>query len=353
MSRYGTVPSSFWQADPATAGLGSLAACLLLRARSESLVGVLRYSLRSLANAHHDATPTLVGNAIAELESRGLVRWWPDLEILATVGGATSVKGDAAKAVEGVLADLPAQVAAVLRGLPPPVGEGVAGGVGTPRIPVVHPPCQTGPDLSEQEQEQQQEQEQDQDPVGSPKRRPSTPARAARARPKGARSIPADQLSIVTSALARLTVLRREVIGPRCGPQTLERDGAHMLKRVAEGVTLDQLLLVLEAEAAKVREGGESAYFDAVTPFRDSNWSKRLAAAEAWDARQSRQRPARTEAPHLTTAARLREQDAQQPPPASSADLERVLPAWARSSIAEGGSGPPWDPDLDEAVDGP
>lgn len=337
MSRYGIVSSAFWQADPATAGLGSLAACLLLRARSESLVGVLLRSPKVLALAHHDATPASVEAAIAELERRGLARWWPDLEILALVGGAAGVKGDAVKAVEGVLADLPADVACVLRGVDPvsaPLSPALEPHGGHPvHVPVVtrsDSGSTTGPDPIEQEQEQDQEHEQDQDPVGSSKRRPSQPARAARARPTGAKSIRADLRAIVEPALERLTVLRRELVGPRCTVQTVERDGAHMLKRAAEGVTTAQLLLVVEAEAAKVRhDPAQGEYFDAVTPFRDGNWSSRLAKAEAWDARRTRQGAPRAEPAHLTTPKALRDAEADLLPPATLAELEVILPAWA------------------------
>lgn len=118
-ARYTTLPASFWQADPATAGLSPLAACIFLRAKSDSLVGVLRLSPRAIATAHAGVTAAAVETAMAELVDRGLVGWWPDLDVVAIVGGALEAKGKAVVAADRELAALPPQVAEIARRHPP------------------------------------------------------------------------------------------------------------------------------------------------------------------------------------------------------------------------------------------
>lgn len=111
-----TLSASFWSADAATAGLSPLAACLLLRARNTSIVGVLQQSPAGMASVHRGVTADDVLAAIDELSARRLARWWPDREIFAVAGVAAEATGKATVAVERELAALPPDVAAYSRG---------------------------------------------------------------------------------------------------------------------------------------------------------------------------------------------------------------------------------------------
>lgn len=338
MSRYGIVPSSFWLADPRTAGLTTLAVCIYVRAGSESICGVLQRSLHALALPHPDATAQSVAVAVAELEQRGLVRWWPELEILARADGlaAYGERDNARVAAERALADLPVPVIAYLRSPPPtpsaPPCEALPQPLGEQYMEPSTSPPPRGPDPLQQVHEQEQEHEQDQEPRTLTRsiraaRRVSRAKDPDKARAKLAalvRRHPSDRIDHAQTALDRLTQLRRELVGPRCAALTVVDDGALLLDRLAAGVTLDQLLLVIEHEADKVRRGGTADYFDAVTPFRPSNWPQRRAQAETWDAR--RRPPAR---PPTIAADR--------PPPASADELDELLPAWAKDPEAKPG----------------
>lgn len=111
-----TLSASFWSADSATAGLSPLAACLLLRARNTSIVGVLQQSPTGMAAVHRGVSAEDVLGAIDELAARRLARWWPDREIFAVAGVAAEATGKATVAVERELAALPPDVAAYSRG---------------------------------------------------------------------------------------------------------------------------------------------------------------------------------------------------------------------------------------------
>lgn len=111
-----TLSASFWAADAATAGLTPLAACILLRARNTSIVGVLQQSLAGLASVHRGVSADDVAAALDELGARRLARWWPEREILAVHGVANEASGKALVAVARELAALPPDVAAYCRG---------------------------------------------------------------------------------------------------------------------------------------------------------------------------------------------------------------------------------------------
>lgn len=304
MSRYGTIPSSFWLADPRTRGLGSLAACLYFRARSASLIGVLQLSPRALAVAHHDATPELVNKAIGELERRGLARWWPDLEILGLAGAADYDTRDNAHVAAGkLLADLPPDVVAYL--IEPPSEPPIT----SPTLTTSQGGPAEGVGGSEPEPVPQPDPEQDPEPSGSltlplvvaaKSVRRKDPAKAKAKMAAIARRYSPEQIEDAQLVLNRLTQLRRELIGPRCAALTVADDGEHVLARLADGATIAQALLVVESEAHKVRQGGTRDYFDSVTPFRPSNWPQRRAQAETWDAARLRQAPG-TRRPHHAT----------------------------------------------------
>ena len=99
------MPCSFFT-DPPTAGLPPLAACLLIRARAESLIGVMTRSPRALGAAH-GTTAADVEAAIAELVDRDLVAWWPDHELFVTIGAAREAQGSARGAANAQVDTLP------------------------------------------------------------------------------------------------------------------------------------------------------------------------------------------------------------------------------------------------------
>lgn len=119
-----TLSASFWDADEATAGLSPLACCLYLRARNVSLVGVLEQSPRAMAARHRGVTEADVLEAIDELGSRRLARWWPELEVLALAGVAAALTGTQKIAAERELAALRPDVADYCLTPPDPRGMG-------------------------------------------------------------------------------------------------------------------------------------------------------------------------------------------------------------------------------------
>lgn len=110
------VTAAFWKADPRTRGLSALAACIYLRATTESLIGVLQQSARAMASVHPPATEAEAHAAIDQLSTRGLARWWPEIDTLVVFGHALTAKGRAIAAAERELAQLDPEVAAYARG---------------------------------------------------------------------------------------------------------------------------------------------------------------------------------------------------------------------------------------------
>jgi hypothetical protein len=104
-TRYYAMPCSFFT-EPPTAGLPPLAACILMRARAESLIGVLTRSPRMLGHAH-GATAAEAEAALAELVRRDLVAWWPEHELLVTIGAALEAQGGAQVAARAQVDSLP------------------------------------------------------------------------------------------------------------------------------------------------------------------------------------------------------------------------------------------------------
>lgn len=84
-----------WRTHPKTARLSGLARDVMQQGIESNLAGVMRKSLRQIAIDHgpltpngREATDREILAAIRELESRGLVRYWPALEVVWVVEAA-------------------------------------------------------------------------------------------------------------------------------------------------------------------------------------------------------------------------------------------------------------------------
>ena len=137
-TRYYALPCSFFT-DPRTAALPPLAACILLRARAESLIGVLTRSPRMLGVAH-GASVADVEAALAELVRRDLVAWWPDEELVVEVGGALRALGRAEKAAHAQVDSLPPFARSSAMRPPSPMEPPVAPAIASPIAPPMASP---------------------------------------------------------------------------------------------------------------------------------------------------------------------------------------------------------------------
>lgn len=254
-TRYYQLPASFF-ADAATRDLSPLAVCLLCRARAESLIGVLERSPRVLALAHRGVTPRDVETALGELEARGLVAWWPDLDLVVVVGGALDAKGSAAKAAQALIGQLP-EAARMVPVTPPPMHpvRGEEAPPGAPLLPGLLP----GP-VAPQEQDQQQEQDQDHTPGAR-----ATPGPKPKRTPKPKPEIRPEAAPVIE----RLQALRAEIGLPALRPS--EVSDRWICARIADGIPVADLVLALELRADEIRRDGvecrSASYFDCSSPF--------------------------------------------------------------------------------------
>jgi len=305
--RYHPLPASFFTAPP-TAGLSPLAACLLLRASAESLVGVLTRSPRVLGAAHGVGEAAVL-SAIAELERRGLVAWYPADELLVTIGGGRRGAGSARRAAELQVAALPEAAQAAALGVPG-VAPGVAGGPGP------------------NEQEQEQEQDQEHQPRARKRARRGVDAMQAR---KQRPAIRQDAQPVVD----RLMQLR-EGLGMRpLSPSELA--DTHICRRIDEGISVADLMRVLELRAAEIEKADPDhpsrRYFDLVSPFTGpgprgpGGWAISRGMLDADAARRKAPKLGRYVPPGGQTIEQIEASRRREPKPVESIDDE-FPPSW-------------------------
>lgn len=89
---------------PRTAGIGAIGRDLLYQGIFANIAGLLERSLRSMARTA-GVDEAVVEAALAELQRRGLVQWWPELEILWVIEAADE-QAQNAKAWMAVLGEV-------------------------------------------------------------------------------------------------------------------------------------------------------------------------------------------------------------------------------------------------------
>jgi hypothetical protein len=93
-----------------TAGIGAVGRDLLLQGILANIAGLLERSVRSMARMA-GVGEEVIEQSLAELQRRGLVRWWPDLEVLWVVEAADEqAEGKAWKSVLAAVKTAPAPV---------------------------------------------------------------------------------------------------------------------------------------------------------------------------------------------------------------------------------------------------
>jgi len=123
----------------ATAGLSSLARAIYLQVSLANIVGILERSLKRLAKkADPDATVDDAREALAELEKRGRVVWWDDLEIAWLIEAADEQIGRSPKlwtSARRLVAAQPIEVQRAFLKRYPTDGVGIRKPTDKPRIP--------------------------------------------------------------------------------------------------------------------------------------------------------------------------------------------------------------------------
>jgi hypothetical protein len=244
VTRYYPLPISFFT-DTATAGLSPLAACLYLRARAASLIGVLQLSPRVLARAHGRPAAE-ADDAISELVGRELAVWSDEHEILLVLHSLDNAQGSARSAAAKQIAALPPtlrEVATARLGSSVPAAKPAQLDLGS--APLRDPgPAGVGPHDSDSDSR--------------------TDSRT------GSRSAVVEAADPVELQAERVLVeidRRRESLGLRKLPPS-QRSTRWIRQRLDEGIPVGDLLLAVELRAAECKaEPKALRYFDASSPF--------------------------------------------------------------------------------------
>lgn len=244
-----TVSYAQWRADwrvhPKTSGMRPLSYCLMHAAVSSNMLGVLRESPLSLAMSFRDTSPSDVMDCCAELVTRKVAMWWPELECLFVVEALDEQcdNPSAAKGAAKIARTFPREIQSAISDR---YGESFLreGLIQAPGHCVQTQVYQGSDTVSDQQQQQQHHQQQQQ-------------ATAAR-------------------LVALLNVMRQEfVAGSRL------KETSEIIARLREGRTEDEMVTIIEGAAALCRKHQPSVeWFDTITPFRKANFDRSLAKAQ-------------------------------------------------------------------------
>lgn len=249
-----------------TRGMRTGSHAIMDYAMAQNILGIVRESPKSIASHFEDFSAPEFHRSLRVLVLRGIARWWPEYDIIWIVEclDEQSFSEDSDRGALPIMAKLPDPVraAVALR-----YGARVEGGGHPPGSP-----SSRGAGADAPQKSRRAELLRSSPPTPSPES-PDTPSEPESPSRASARAV-----------LAKLSAYRIELVPNARVLKATDTNLALILARLNEGEPVEDLLLVVDHSAHKVRTGGDSHWLNSSTPFRPSNWPRCLAEAQAWKA---------------------------------------------------------------------